>query len=271
MKSRALVAVGVVALAAAGIAEARRRVAEPTGPQLATHALTGRLASVKKAEGMILDKLGKRTSQVRRRVRSLYKLMRAGPAPLWVEPSERAATVRRRAAAVRILRRDFRELALLRDELRSVQAAGERLRGDQRKLAAVVWPKPRSLVSPVDGRIRVAAAFGHFAQTKPQPLSLTRRGIGLRVKKHARVYPVGAGRVRFVGRIRGLGTGVIVQHDGFVSVVGPVARATVTRLQQVSERTVLGVAAADQLYIEVRVPVGASGLPVDPAPLLRKR
>lgn len=273
MKTRLLAGVIALALVAVGIAEARKRarVAEPSQSERADAAMVARIAAVKKTEGMILDKLGARTKQVRQRVRSLYKLMRAGPAPLWVEPSERSATVRRRAAATRILRRDLRELHLLRDELRVAQTARVRLLRDRRQLAKIAWPEPRSLLSPVDGRVRVAARFGEFEQKRPQRLMLTRRGMALRVKKGVSVHPVAPGRVRYAGTIRGLGIGVIIDHGGYLSVVGPLDAALVTRLQQVGSGAELGVAAGDQLYMEVRVSVGAGGLPVDPAPLLRRR
>jgi septal ring factor EnvC (AmiA/AmiB activator) len=272
---RGLLACAVIAGVAVGFAEARRRKPAAKAPVVTagavSKAVAERMASVKKTEALTLDRLDKRTAQVRRRVRSLYKLLRAGPAALWVEPAERSLTVRRRAAASRILRRDFRELALLREELAAVQTARERLSEDRSALATLVWPERRSLVSPVDGRIRVAAPFGDYSRKKPHRLALTRRGLALRVKTGARVSAVAGGRVRYVGAIRGLGTTAIIEHAGFTSVLGPLTKVRVRKLQTVREGAVLGTTAGDRLYMEVRLAIGAGGFPIDPAPLLRRQ
>jgi len=274
MSRWAIVCVLACALAV-GIAEARKakknKKKKRDAQEVVTRALAQRMAAVKKTESMLLTKLDTRTGEVRARVRSLYKLMRAGPAPLWVEPAERTNTVRRRGAASRILRRDFYELSLLRAELDSVQTARERLLTDKAKLAGMTWPKRRSLASPITGRIRVAAPFGGYTKRKPHRLSLTRRGMALRVKRNRPVSPVADGRIRFVGNVRGLGMTVIVEHEGFMSVIGPLSRTEVSKLQQVTTATQLGVTADRRLYIEVRLAVGAGGFPVDPAPLLKRR
>ncbi len=264
---------GVVIVVAVGFADARKskRKSKSFDTESVSTALSQRMASVKKTETLLLTKLDTRTGEVRRRVRSLYKLMRAGPAALWVEPTERALTVRRRAAASRILRRDFRELALLRQELGAVQTARERLHNDKKQLARLTWPERRSLRSPVAGKIRIAARFGDYKRKKPHRLSLTRRGVALRVKRGRSVASVADGRVRFIGDIRGLGQTVIVEHHGFLSVIGPIERPKVSKLQQLTEGTELGVSAGTRLYIEVRLPIGAGGFPIDPAPLLRRQ
>lgn len=267
---------------AAGVADARRKRPAPAPAPPAANlpdVLAQRLAAVTRTEKLTLDKLGKRTAEVRRRVRSLYKLLRAGPAPLWVEPAQRPLTLRRRAAARRILRRDFRELALLRSELATVQTARERLKHDRRVLAQVRWPAHRSLRSPIAGRIDVAARFGEYQQRidlegddrAAARLSLTRRGIRLRVDAGRTVSAVAAGRVRYAGTIRGLGEAIVIDHGGYLSVLGPITALRAKRLQQVVPGTPLGLTHGRQLYMEVRLPVGAGGLPIDPEPLLRRQ
>lgn len=233
-----------------------------------TTAMKQRVATVNKTEALLLDKLNKRTAEVRRRVRSLYKLMRSGPAPLWVEPAERSKTVRRRAAAGRILRRDFRELALLRAELDAVQTARERLEKDQQLLATLTWPSRRSLVSPIAGRIRIAGKFGDYTRKKPYRVNLSRRGLALRVKDGRKVTAMAGGRVRYVGKIRNLGNAVIIEHNNVLTVLGPLTKTSVTKLQHISQGSHLGMTVGNRLYLEVRLPIGAGGFPIDPAPFL---
>ena len=226
-------------------------------------AIDARLAVVGKTADVLDDKYSARAQATRARVRSLYKVARAGFAPLWVDTDERGATLRRRAAARRILRRELRELALLHDEIAIASAARQRLEGERLQTDAR-RPPPASLARPVAGSI--VAGFGRYRH-RASRARLSRRGLELRARPGAAVVAVADGVVRYAGPVRGLATAVVIAHDGFLSVIGRLTDPAVAAGEGVARGQRLGAAAGRRVYVEVRLAVGDSGYPIDPQPL----
>ena len=74
--------------------------------------------------------------------------------------------------------------------------------------------------------------------------------------------------MRYAGPIRGLDHGVILDCGGVWIVVGKLAAPALAVGDFVETGHPLGHAARQRVYLEVRVPIGPGGLPVDPAPYL---
>jgi len=195
-----------------------------------------------------------------RRARAAYKLLRAGSAPAWVEPEERMATARRRAAARWLLARDRREEALLADEAQLLAADEARLVAD--RATAETAPLPdATLARPVRGTI--ARRFGPFVHDRSKA-TLTRHGLDFEVAADAPVRPVAAGTVLYAGPIRGLDDGLVIDHGGFISVLGKLAPTSLHVGDAVAAGETIARPARRRVYLEVRVPVGPGGVPVDP-------
>ncbi len=235
---------------------------ESTDPEIVA-AIDARLAVVGKTAGLLDDKYTSRARETQSRVRSLYKVARAGFAPLWVDADERGATLRRRAAARRILRRDLRELALLHDEIAVASAARQRLEGERGQTDAR-RPPPGSLARPVAGRL--VAGFGTYRH-RASRARLSRRGIELRTRPGTAVVAVADGVVRYAGPVRGLDIAVVVEHDGFLSVIGRLTEPVVAAGERVVRGQRLASAQRRRVHVEVRLAVGDSGYPIDPQPL----
>jgi len=235
----------------------------PADPEVVA-AVDARLQAVKKTIGLLNDRYRLRSQETAGRVRAMYKLARAGWAPLWVDVDQRRLAARRRAAARQILHRDLHELELLRDEMAVADAAHDRLERE-RSQARVVRPSPHSLARPVKGPL--LTRFGTYRDPESRA-ELVRRGVELRCQAGSPVGAVEAGTVRYAGPLRGLGVAVVVAHDGFLSVVGKLAQTGLAVGDRVERGAPLGTAAGRRVYLEVRLAVGDGGYPVDPAPLL---
>jgi septal ring factor EnvC (AmiA/AmiB activator) len=235
---------------------------ESADPEIVA-AIDARLAVLGKTADLLDNKYSAHARETHSRVRSLYKIARAGFAPLWVDADERGATLRRRAAARRILRRDLRELALLHDEIEVAEAARVRLEGERRQVDAI-RPPPGSLARPVAGSI--AAGFGTYRH-RASRARLSRRGLELRARRGAAVVAVADGTVRYAGPVRGLDIAVVIEHDGFLSVIGRLTDPSVAAGERVVRGQRLAAAQRRRVYVEVRLAVGASGYPIDPQPL----
>ncbi len=226
-------------------------------------ALEAQLRVLERTEALLRDKLDSRRQDVRRRARTTYKLLRAGSAPLWVDARERGRTVRRRAAARRILVRDLYETELLVDELDTVLSARARLQRDRARLEALTLPAPASLHPPAEGRI--VRRFGTYTHGSGALLSSS--GIELRVSPGAQVRAPSAATVVYAGPLRQLGFGVVLDHGSYYTVLGRV-QPTAQAGAHLARGAIVGTATADSLAFEVRLKVGAGGTPIDPAPLL---
>jgi murein DD-endopeptidase MepM/ murein hydrolase activator NlpD len=224
------------------------------------------LAAVSKTQGLLADKLTVRQAEMKKRVRSLYKLSRGSFPRLWIEPKERRKVSQWLGAARRITNRDLDELQLLREEIEVASAAETRLKavaGDK-----VQMPARRSLQAPL-ARTRIVARYGQF-RGQSRRVRLRRRGLELAAVVGEEVHAPAAGRVRYAGPISGLGQGIILDHDGYLSVLGHLEGASPELGQEVEAGAVIARAAQERLYLEVRVVAGSVGRAVDPAPLLAR-
>ncbi len=201
------------------------------------------------------------------RLRAFSKLARPGRARLWVEPGERMVELARRAAMGRLLRRDLRELAILRSERDAAVAARDRMRGEIGGPPPDA-PLPGSLVRPIR-RARVRASFG-MRRHRASGRDLSARGVELAARPGDDVLAVADGSVRWSGPLAGGQQAVLVDHPGFVSVLVGLAAVRVTLGQAVTAGEVLGAAAGGELHLEIRLRTGAFGHPIDPAPLLAR-
>lgn len=229
--------------------------------------IDARLDAVARTEVMIDRKLTERRAQLRARACALYKLARAGDAPLWLDPAQRGTRVRWRGAARRILGRDLYELSLLREEMGVASRARARLEAERARMAAARQPGPGSLARPVPGA--VVAAFGPYRH-RASGATLSRRGVLLASRRGREVRAVAGGQVVYAGPLRGLGQAVVIEHHGVTSVLARLARVAVSAGDVVTRGAVVARAAGDRVQLEIRVDLGVGGEPIDPAPLLER-
>lgn len=232
----------------------------------AVQAFDAQLAVVARTDELLADKYQVRARELEHRVRASYKLLRAGWAPLWLDAEQRRAAARRQAAVRRTLARTKAEMALLRQEVAVAARARAYLEHARGAAASTRAPRPGSLHRPVAPGT-VVGAFG-VHRHRPSNARLSRRGVELASAGGDPVGAVAPGTVRYAGPIRGLGQGVIVAHDGFLSVSGHLAELAVRPGDSVARGASLGIAAGERVVLEIRLDVGAGGYPVDPAPLL---
>lgn len=200
----------------------------------------------------------------RQRVRAAYKLLRGGD-PAWAERDARLAAARRRAGARWLLSMDRREAGLLGDEVALLAAAERRIASARDAVGAL--PIPAGLARPVRGVI--ARRFGPFVHDR-SGATLTRQGVDFDVDASAPVAAVADGVVRYAGPIRGLDHGLVIDHGDVVSVLGKLDSLAVGQGGRVTRGQLLGRAARQRVYLELRLPLGPGGLPVDPLPLLER-
>ncbi len=242
----------------------------PTGAPVGDaigQSIDARLDAVARTEVMIERKLTERRAQVRSRVRALYKLARAGDAPLWLDPAQRGTRVRWRGAARRILGRDLYELSLLREEMDVAARARVRLETERAHMAAARQPRPGSLARPVPGA--VVAAFGPYRH-RASGATLSRRGVLLASRRGEDVRAVADGQVVYAGPLRGLGQSVVIEHHGVTSVLARLDQVAVSAGDTVGRGDVVAHAAGKRVQLEIRVDLGVGGEPIDPAPLLAR-
>jgi murein hydrolase activator len=225
-------------------------------------AIEAQLEAVGRTEALLDTRTSVRAAELERRVRSAYKLLRAGWAPLWVEADERGATARRVAAIRRIVRRDLDELAQLRAEIDAARAARARL--ERRRGDATAAVAPQTLARPVPGAI--VRSFGPYRH-RDTGATLSRRGVELATRPGAEVVAAAAGEVRFAGPVRGLGLVVVVAGGGELwTVTGGLDRVDVTRGDRVARGAPVGRAAGPRVHFEARLG-DSGGHPIDPTPL----
>jgi murein DD-endopeptidase MepM/ murein hydrolase activator NlpD len=210
-------------------------------------------------------KLGDHRSNMHRRVRALYKLYRATWPRMWMEPETRPEAARFLGAARRLLRRDVRELAILREELQLSIDSGAAL-DDTETLPP--GPKRRSLYRPIRDS-RIVGRYGEY-RDRVSRARLFRRGVELRAKSGRTVRSPTAGEVRYIGEVAGLGTTLIVDHGEFLSVLGRVRDVKVAVGQHVKRAETLGEAIGPSLYVELRLLHGERGVVIDPTELLAR-
>ncbi len=255
MRSLAVVAAALVGLG----------TAHGDPPSIAAQ-LDAQAASIAQARAQVVDKQDDRARLRSRRARIAYKLLRGAGSPLAVAPAERLAIARGRATARLLLARDRAEVALLGAEVASLDTAAERIAADRAR--ADEPPADLRLLRPVAGPI--VRRFGTLEHDRSHAI-LSRRGVDFEVAADAPVVAPADGIVRYAGPIRGLDHGVVIDCGEVwivVAKLAPSAGAAIATGDYVEAGQRLGVAHRARVYLEVRVPTGPGGLPVDPAPYL---
>lgn len=237
--------------------------AAPATIQTLTDELDAQAAIAARAREQVLAKQRERQTARSQRARLAYKLLRGADQPVAIAAADRLAIARARATARLLLGRDRAEVALLADEADQLGRAMVRIATDRANAAAP--PSSLRLRRPASGPI--ARRFGTLTHDRSRAV-LARRGIDLEVARAAPVVAPVAGVVRYAGPIRGLEHGVVIDGGGVWTVLGKLAAPTVATGDRVEAGAPLGVAARNRVYLELRVPVGPGGLPVDPAPYL---
>jgi septal ring factor EnvC (AmiA/AmiB activator) len=260
MRSLVAATIAAVLLAAAAV-----HAAAPAAAPDLTRAQR-ELDTAQRTRDAVAQRLGQREAELAHRVRVLYKLTRAGHAPLWTDAGARTDLTRRRAAARRLILRDLEERHLLRDELERADTQAARLERDVLALAASTPPAlpARALLPPVGGR-----RTGDYGATI-DPVTRARivsRGVSWRTIEGAVVSAPVAGTVVFTGPLRGLGRCVLLDGGGGITVlISGVStldpQASVGAALAAGAR--LGVAGAGQVGLELR----RDGRTADPTPFL---
>jgi septal ring factor EnvC (AmiA/AmiB activator) len=246
------VACAITVLALVGGAFADERAALDTQ-------LTDEAAAIDRAFASVTDKLTAADAMRARRLAAAYRVLQATATP---RDADGLGTARRRAAARLLIERDVAERQMLADELAHLREARARTALAATQVAALVLPA--GLGWPARGTI--TRHFGMF-QHERSKATLSRRGIDLEVEARAEVLAPAGGTVRYAGPIRGLETGVILDHGTYFTILAKLGELTVPVGAVVARGDRLGRASRHRVYLEVRVKLGAGGLPVDPEPL----
>jgi murein DD-endopeptidase MepM/ murein hydrolase activator NlpD len=223
---------------------------------------SARLHAARRAHDQVTTKLSERQDILDHRVRAAYKLLRGYDSPLAITPEHRLAVARSRATARWLLARDRDEVVQLADEADRLAHALAGLDDDLAEVGAV---PPIRLARPVPGAI--VRPFGTLVHDDSHA-TLSRRGVDFDAAHGDLARAPADGVVRYAGPIRGLDRGVVIDHGGLWTVVGKLGTLEVTTGANVARGDALGHPARRRVYLEVRVPVGPGGTPVDPAPTL---
>jgi septal ring factor EnvC (AmiA/AmiB activator) len=247
----------VVAVVAATLAALAPRARADDG---LAQQLDDEAAAIDRALATVTEKLTAADDTRGKRARAAYRALHTAP-------GDDAMTVaRRRATAHLLLEHDTGERALLLDEASRLHAARGRITGELAELPSIA--RPTELVRPAPGQI--ARHFGTLAHERSKAM-LSRRGIDIEVEDRVAVVAPAAGTVRYVGPIRGLDQGVILDHGAFLTVLAKLGDVALPVGASIAAGDRIGRAARHRVYLEVRVKLGPGGLPIDPEPLLVKR
>jgi murein DD-endopeptidase MepM/ murein hydrolase activator NlpD len=239
--------------------------ARPAARAALARQVADELAAIDRTLSQVGEKLAAADAARGRRLAAASRLLRAPLGRPAGDPDARMAAARRRAAARLLLERDVAERRLLTDEAAQLHRAA-----DERRAAAARIPEielPVELGHPADGTI--VRRYGTVAHERSKA-TLSRRGVDLDVEPQADAVAPAAGVVRYAGPIRGLDSGVIVDHGSFLTVIAKLGVLAVPNGAPVHRGDRLGRAARQRVYLEVRVKLGPGGLPIDPEPLLAK-
>lgn len=228
--------------------------------------LAGQGESIAKATAIVGDKLKAADTTRIARLRAAYRVLHA-PLPDDATDADRMTAARRRAIARLLVARDGAERDLLVEELDHLKAAAARTSKDA--AAAPVIELPADLGWPV-AHGQIARRFGTFEHERSKAM-LSRRGIDMDVEDHAPAVASADGTVRYAGPIRGLDSGLVIDHGSFYTVVAKLGDSLPPVGAQVHKGDRLGRAARHRVYFEVRVKIGPGGIPVDPEQVLGPR
>ncbi|MBA3453766.1 MAG: M23 family metallopeptidase [Deltaproteobacteria bacterium] len=238
--------------------------AEPASRDVATQ-LADELAVITKTLETVTAKLADADAVRIKRLRAAYRVLRS-PLRSTASVDDRMAAARRRAGARLLVDRDANERGLLADEASQLRAARERTVVATSKLPTITLPT--EIAAPARGTI--SRRFGTLEHERSKAM-LTRRGIDIEVAAKAPVSAPADGTVRYAGPIRGLDEGVIIEHGDYVTVIAKLGDVAIPVGTRVARGDRIGHAARHRVYLEVRVRVGAGGIPIDPEPLLAAR
>jgi septal ring factor EnvC (AmiA/AmiB activator) len=220
--------------------------------------LTDESTAIDTALATVAEKLSLADSDRTKRLGSAYRILHA--------TSMDPMTVARRRAATRMLvARDLEERQLLAGELAELKAARVRVTAEATRVPEIQLPA--DLARPAPGSI--ARRFGVFVHDRSKA-QLSRRGVDIEVEARAPVVAMADGTVRYAGPIRGLDKGVIIDHGSYFTVVAKLGELAVPIGVPVKRGDRIGRAARHRTYVEVRVKIGPSGLPIDPEPLFAR-
>jgi septal ring factor EnvC (AmiA/AmiB activator) len=225
--------------------------------ELASRQLAAETDAVDRARAQVADKLALADRIRLARLRAAFRAIDAQPG------DDPMALARRRAAAQLLLDRDLGERGLLVEEAGQLRAAHDRIAAEAAQVPTLVMPS--TLGRPVAGKI--VRGFGTLEHERSKAV-LARRGVDIEVDDHSPVVAPAAGTVRYAGAIRGLDQGVILDHGGYLTVIGKLAEVALPVGTQIAAGDRVGRAARHRVYFEVRIKLGPGGLPIDPEPLL---
>jgi septal ring factor EnvC (AmiA/AmiB activator) len=227
-----------------------------------TDQLSAESQALAKTVDMVTAKLATADSLRMRHLRAATRLLHAA-LPDGASADERLAYARRRAAARLVLDRDAGERALLADELAHLRTADGRVTSDTAAVAQLQLPA--ELAWPARGT--VSRHFGEI-ENEHSKAKLSRRGIDIEVEERAPALAPADGVVRYAGPIRGLDSGIILDHGDYLTVIAKLADPAVPVGARVTRGDKLGRASRHRVYLELRAKVGPGGLPIDPEPYL---
>ena len=223
------------------------------------HQLAEERDAIDRAIAQVDEKLVAIDTARTHRLAAAYRLLRAAPG------EDRMSTARRRAAARLLIDRDLAERGLLAEEVGQLRGAAKRTAAAAARVPQIELPV--DLARPVKGSIE--RRFGTIEHERSKTV-LARRGLDFDVEPRAVVVAPAGGVVRYAGPIRGLESGLIIDHGSYLSVLGKLGELAVPVGATVQRGDRVGRAARHRVYLEVRVELGPGGLPIDPEPLFER-
>lgn len=220
-------------------------------------ALDAREKVVARAEHTLTARATIRADTVATRARILFRLARGGALRAVLDPEAAPTLATSRALSRRLTRAAIDELSSTRAEIAHLEGRARAI-ASARAAAATIAP-PASLERPVAG-----AVIGPFSQTTG--------GQWLTVTAGAGVIAPAAGRIAYIGPVRGLGTALFIAHDhAAITVIGPIANVRVHRGDEVEPGEVLATASAPRMFFALRLTTAAGVLAIDPSPFWSER
>ena len=214
--------------------------------------------SVDTALATVIEKLDEIDGDRTKRLAAAYRTMKSAA-------NDSMTLARRRAAARLLVGRDLAERSLLAGELTELRAARARITTEVARVPEIVLPA--DLARPANGA--VARRFGTFVHERSKA-TLSRRGIDIEVEAKSPIIATADGTVRYAGPIRGLDKGIIIDHGSYFTVIAKLGELAVPIGVPVKRGDRVGRAARHRVYVEVRVKIGPSGLPIDPEPFFAR-
>ncbi len=215
------------------------------------------------ADALIAKQIAERSKPIADRGQALARLSRQPLARQLLEPASK--TDRATADLRWLLRRDIRELKILKDELATVRAGAALLAANQ----PAAQNSAPTLTNPLPSSALVddSAIVTSFGVRTRDRLTITSRGVDLAANVGDNVVSPIGGTVVHVGRL-GQHDGLILESSNHWVVVSGLVLGSQQRsaLGKTIERgAAIGTAASATLHLEVRVVTDSGGLPVQPA------